>query len=49
MTDTVPEPVIRHHLERIQELGRRFMPMLSELARGGLPVGRIRGACRGGV
>jgi hypothetical protein len=34
---TVPEPVIRHHLERIQELGRRFMPKLSELARGGRP------------
>jgi hypothetical protein len=31
--DTVPEPVIRHYLGRIQELGRRFMPMLSELAR----------------
>jgi hypothetical protein len=31
--DTVPEPVIRHYLGRIQELGQRFMPMLSELAR----------------
>jgi hypothetical protein len=39
---TVPEPVIRHHLERIQELGRRFMPKLSELARGGRPWDEFR-------
>ena len=28
-----PEPIVQHYLERIQELGQRFMPKLSELAR----------------
>jgi hypothetical protein len=39
--DTVPEPVIRHYLGRIQELGQRFMTDVERAGAKRMPSGRV--------